>query len=140
MFEKSPGREVFREPNLEVERGEFRRVASTFGIDDSVLLYQAEHEGSMVKLTDAIWSQLSNTDSYQIAADGHEAASEIAATYSRDYHAIAEQMYVEPIDAPIIMKYGDTYHLVSGNTRLMAARAYGVTPNVWLFEVANNAE
>lgn len=138
MFEKSPSREVFRKPNLETEHGEFVRVGSAFGIDDSVLMYQAEHDGSIIKLTDDIWSQVSNTDSYHIAVDGHDQADEIALQYGRNYHAVAEQMYTEPIDAPIIMKCGDIYHLVSGNTRLMAARAYGVTPNVWMFEVAEN--
>ena len=138
MSEKSPGREVFRKPNLETERGEFVRVGSAFGIDDSVLMYQAEHEGSMIKLTDDMWSQVRNTESYHVAVDGHDEAAEIALRHSRNYHAVAEQMYTEPIDAPIIMKYGDIYHLVSGNTRLMAARAYGVTPNVWMFEVEEN--
>lgn len=135
MFEKPIVREVFREPNFESERGEFARVAQTFGIDDSVLVYQAEKQGRMVTLTDDMWSQLGNTDSYRIAADGHDDAAEFAAMNNRDYRAVAEAMYVAPIDAPIIMKFGDTYHVVSGNTRLMAARAYGVMPNVWLFEV-----
>lgn len=40
-----------------------------------------------------------------------------------------------PLDAPIIMKRGDQTHLVSGNTRLMVARAMGIRPQVWVFEV-----
>ena len=138
-FEKVPTRDVFRQPNLEAERGEFVRVGCKFGIDDSVLMYQAEQQGSMIKLTNDIWSQLDNTDSYRITVDDHEAAASFATMNQRDYHKVAEQMYVEAVDAPIIMKYGVMYHLVSGNTRLMAARAYGVTPNVWMFEVEDHA-
>ena len=39
------------------------------------------------------------------------------------------------LDAPIVMKIGDLYHLVAGNTRRMVAKAAGVTPRVLLFSV-----
>lgn len=140
MFEKPSTREVFKKPDIQAEKGEFERVGQLFGIDDSVLMYLAQAEGSMVPLTDDLWSTLSNSDSFDIPVEGHDVAERLAQSNGRDYHAVADRMYAglvsgEALDAPIIMKHGNQYHVVSGNTRLMAARAYGVTPPVWLFEV-----
>lgn len=39
------------------------------------------------------------------------------------------------LDAPSITKFGDRFHLVSGNTRLMVSRAQGVCPKVLVFEM-----
>ncbi len=142
MFEKPASREVFCKPDIQAEKGEFERVGQLFGIDDSALLFLAQ-DGNLQPLDEDTWSQLGNTDSYSIPQDGHDIAEEHAAAAGKDYRSVAEAMYAgvasgEPIDAPIIMKFGNQYHLVSGNTRLMAARAYGAAPQVWVFEVADN--
>ena len=135
---------VFSKPDLYAEKGEFERVANTFNIDSSVLLWAAE-QGKMVTLNEDIWSVLQNSDSFSLHKDDHEAAQTLANFAERNYHEVAEALYAgvaaeKPISAPIVMKYDDDqYHLVSGNTRLMVARAYGVTPKVWLFEVDSNA-
>ncbi len=140
MVERAPKKDIFKKPSLVAEKGEFLRVAQAFGIEDSVLFYSAENEGKIVTLDDDTWSMLENSDSYHIPKDGHEIAAALAEESGRDYHVVADAIYGgvmvgEPLDAPIVMKIGERYHLVSGNTRLMAARAYGVTPNVLLFEV-----
>jgi hypothetical protein len=36
---------------------------------------------------------------------------------------------------PMILKFGDRYHLVAGNTRLCTAAAMGMTPKVLIAEV-----
>ena len=36
---------------------------------------------------------------------------------------------------PMILKFGDRYHLVAGNTRLCTAAALGMTPKVLIAEV-----
>lgn len=140
MFEQLPSRDIFKKPTLQNEIGELRRAAQHFGIDDSVLMYLAETEGRLIPLSQEIWSQLDNTDSFNVKSDDHDTAATYASMNGRDYHQIADSIYAsgigaEKLDAPIIMKYGDQYHLVAGNTRLMACRAYGVTPNVYLFTV-----
>lgn len=140
MFEKPMMRELFRKPNIQSEVGEFKRTGLKFNIDDSVLMYQAENNGILIPLTDDLWRSLDNTNSYQIKRGDHEAASELATSVGRDYKAVSEEMYVQPVDAPIIIKFGNKLYLIAGNTRLMASRAYGVTPNVWLFEVDDNEE
>lgn len=142
QIDKGNPKEVFSKPDIYSEKGEFERVARTFNIDSSILLWAAQ-QGSLAPLTEDIWLTLENTDSYNIEIDGHEVAGQYAEEVGRNYTEVAEAMYAgvaknEPIDAPIVMKIDETYHLVSGNTRLMAARAYGVMPKVWMFEIDSN--
>jgi hypothetical protein len=143
-FSRENPKEVFSKPDIFSEKGEFERVADTFNIDSSVLLWSAQ-QGSMTQLTEDIWSTLQNTDSYSVEKDDHDTAHQHAESVGRNYRVVAEAIYAgvannEPIHAPIVMKIGNAYHLVSGNTRLMAARAYGVAPKVWLFEVEPTVE
>jgi hypothetical protein len=140
MVERAPIKEIFSAPNIRAEKEGFTRVARQCDIDESVLLYTAEYEGKMVTLTDEVWGQLEDTNSYTIDPNEHDVAAEHALADGKDYHAVADAMYAglmagKPIDAPIIMKQGEMYYLISGNSRLMAARAYGVMPPVWMFEV-----
>lgn len=55
---------------------------------------------------------------------------------SRDWMKLRDAISARrPLNAPIIMQLSERYHLVSGNTRLMVARAAGITPTVLLFTV-----
>ena len=132
-------KEVFSLPNIFSKKSEFERVADIFNIDSSVLMWAAD-QGNMVPLTESVWSALQNTNSYTLNKGDHDLAQNHAELAGRDYHEVAEAMHAgvagnNPISAPIIMKYGNIHHLVSGNTQLMAARCYGVDPKVWMFEV-----
>ncbi|MFT5849903.1 MAG: ParB-like chromosome segregation protein Spo0J, partial [Patiriisocius sp.] len=54
----------------------------------------------------------------------------------RDWELLRDRLQSgQATDAPIVMKFGDRYHLVAGNTRLMAAKALGVRPQILLFEI-----
>lgn len=65
--------------------------------------------------------------------------ADYAGQVGRDWQSIKSGVERgQAYDAPIVMKYRDTYHLVSGNTRLMVAKALGRKPQVWLFEVYDN--
>ena len=130
-------KERFRYPDIKIERGEFERVGDTFNVDTDALMFIAEEEGRLAPLNEDVWSVLDNTDSNQLKKgdwDSVKACSEAQARI-RDWEKFKrlEENGV-PVDAPIIMKFGDTYHLVAGNTRLMVARALGTTPKVLLFE------
>ena len=125
----------FKWPDIEAEWGEFDRVAKRFEIDESVLMFQARN-GELVDLDEDMWSNLENTDSNRFLPGGLEAAHRFAAEVGRDSHNLLHKIEAgEALDAPIIMQIGDIYHLVAGNTRLMVARAKGVTPKVLLFSV-----
>lgn len=130
-------KEFFKYPDIEAERGEFERVAHTFNVDEDTLMFLAKEEGRLTPLNNGVWNILENTDSTQIGKgdwDDVKACSE-AHTPVRDWEKLKtslEQKKQE--DAPIIIKVEDTYHLVSGNTRLMVSRALGITPQVLIFE------
>ena len=125
----------FLYPDLEAERGEFERVAETFSIDDSVLMFQAQ-SGELVDLDDAIWRQLDNTDSNRFDVGDWDTAVRFATEANRDYLDLKDKLERNvKLDAPIIMQHNTKYHLVSGNTRLMVSKALGITPKVLLFEV-----
>jgi len=126
---------VFKEPNIANEEGEFERVASTFNIDSSVLMFQAQL-GNLVELSDEVWSMLENTDSNRYEEGGWGKVEEYATALNRDWHYLRDKLSKGAVlDAPIIMKFGSRFHLVSGNTRLMVARAMGIAPTVFIFDV-----
>lgn len=133
-------KEQFKFPNIEAERGEFERVAEKFGVECDTLMFLAEEEGRLVTLGDEVWVGLfglDNTSSKSIGF-GDWVGVEHALRedgVERNWKELREKMKNgEVLDAPIIMKIGGLYHLVSGNTRLMVARALGMTPKVLIFE------
>jgi hypothetical protein len=130
--------EYFKYPNIEKEEGEFDRVAVEFGIETSVLTFQA-HNGELVQLTEDILNRLENTDANTFEVGDWDAVHDHSnpdGVHKRDWESLKVKMDKgEVLDAPIIMKFGDRYHLVSGNTRLMVSRAKGVYPKVLIFEV-----
>jgi len=85
---------------------------------------------------------LDNTDSFDITPEGWEKVAENidytnqetgAKRSWQDLKQKTEQG--QELDAPIVLKYQDELHLVSGNTRLMVARALGKTPKVLFVEM-----
>ncbi len=135
MFENDPVTVHFKEPDIFKEKGELERVAEKYEIDSSVLIYQAQ-QGKMRMLSESVWSTLDNTDSYDIEAGDWGTVEHNAFQVGRDWQSVKTALETGVLlDAPIIMKQGDKTHLVSGNTRLMVARAMGIRPVVWVFEV-----
>lgn len=120
-------------PNIEREAGEFERVAKSFGLETSTLMSQAT-KGELVDLDDETWQRLENTDSNQLEAGDWKKVEEYSAHVNRDWAGLRDKIISgEAIDAPIIMKFGERYHLVSGNTRLMITKAIGIKPHVLIF-------
>lgn len=142
MFENDHRTHHFNQPDIFREKGELERVAKKFGIDSSVLLYQAQ-QGNMRTLNETDWCTLDNTDSYYIESGDWETVASHAQEQEivRDWESIKTALETgTQLDAPIIMKIGDQTHLVSGNTRLMVSRALGIKPQVWVFEVDAGGE
>lgn len=125
-------------PFPENEIGEIERVAQTFGQKSEN--FQADFlkvakSTEPVPLSEDIWAQLENTDSYDIqkgdwkTVDYH--AVEGNPESPRDWKSIKEEMETKsPIIFPMIVQVDGKFHLVSGNTRLMVARALGIIPKV----------
>lgn len=133
-------------PNIDKERGEIGRVAQKYNPDDPETfarqLYEKARESMLVGLTENMWSTLDNTDSFDIPPKGWETVAEhidytnqqTGAT--RSWQDLKQKMEQgQELDAPIVLKYQDKLHLVSGNTRLMVARALEKTPKILLVEM-----
>lgn len=126
---------AFRIPDVHAEHGELERVAREFGVEVSVLEFSAGR-GSLQPLHEEQWAQLENTDSFTIAAGDWEQVAELSGQVGRDWETLRERLENnQSLDAPMVLRQGERLHLVSGNTRLMAARAAGIMPQVWLFDI-----
>ncbi len=135
---ENSSKEYFKYPDILKEEGEFGRVAEEFGIDTSALMFQARN-GELVQLTDDLLSRLENTEANTFDVGDWDAVhhnSNPNGIFKRDWKTLKDKIDRGVVlDTPIIMKFGDRFHLVSGNTRLMVARAKGIYPKVLVFEI-----
>lgn len=126
----------FKYPILEDERGEFERVSKELHIPLQDLLDAAEY-GTMIELDESIWLQLENTDSNDIQKGDWDKVDTLCKQKEREWREYKQDLEAgKSISAPTIVKFGERYHKVAGDTRLMVCRAMGITPRVLLFEVA----
>jgi cytidyltransferase-like protein len=111
------------------EESEIERTAEVFNIPLEDLKY-AFTAGSMVILSDDIWSKLENSDSYGVTS--LDDAIKLAKQYGKNWKSILIAIKNGTImDPPMVLNYDKTrYYLVGGNTRLMFYKALGVTPKV----------
>jgi hypothetical protein len=122
--------ELFLEENTVVsdEMGELERTAKDENISLSYIV-DAFEDAELVPLNDAVWSQLENTDSYDIVGPNQAAA--YAEDYGKDWKPIVKAIKNgEELPPPLVLNIDDRYILVGGNTRLMFYKALGVTPKV----------
>ena len=124
-------------PDIIVEMGEIERVAKRFGKtfqeQKSIIIEisQGVNRVELVDLTEDLWKSLENTDSSGVSIGDYVRVHALAEKYNKDDKRLINQMNLgTDMQAPIITQYGNTLHLVSGNTRLMLARAAGQTPKV----------
>lgn len=133
-------------PNIERELGEIERVAHTYNPQDPEAFIRRFHEvarhSELSDLTEEAWSSLGNTDSFDIPRNGWAQITEqIDHTNketgaNRNWAELRQKMEQgQELDAPIVLKHSSETHLVSGNTRLMVARALGKTPKILIVEV-----
>ncbi len=133
--EKKIFNETFIFPSIEKERGEIERVAhlfSTANTDEFVSKFIEVAQVSELKpISEEEWLKLENTDSIDISNGDWEGVRKNAESVKRDWETLKTKIESgENLDAPIILKIGETLHLVSGNTRLMISRALGIVPKI----------
>ncbi len=120
-------------PDVSHEIGEIERTSKTLGIPIDKIKIAIE-KAEIVNLDDQVWSLLENTDSCDVQS--LEDVARLADQVSRDYKAIAEAYLAgKPMQSPIVIRHGNTFHLISGNTRLMVARALNIAPKVLICEI-----
>jgi len=82
-------------------------------------------------LTDRIWSKLENTESNEIKKGEMDKVEELAKKYNKTSpKTLSTSLKNGDYRPPIILKFGNRYHLVAGNTRLCTAAALGINPKV----------
>jgi hypothetical protein len=89
-----------------------------------------------VTLDKSIWSKLENTESNQIKKGEMNKVVELAKKYNKSSPLkLKKAIQSGKYGRPLILKFGDRYHLVAGNTRLCTAAAMGVQPKVFIGEL-----
>jgi hypothetical protein len=89
-----------------------------------------------VDLTKDIWSKLENTESNEIKKGEIKKVIALALKYNKTSPLKLKKSLIDgDYNPPIILKFGDRYHLVAGNTRLSTAAALGMTPKVLIGEI-----
>jgi hypothetical protein len=88
------------------------------------------------KLTKSIWSKLENTESNEIDKGDMKSVEKIAKKYNKtNPNKLKKILESGDYNPPMIIQFGNRYHLVAGNTRLCTAAAIGITPNVLIVKI-----
>lgn len=96
----------------------------------------AFNKAKEVSFTPELWSKLENTESTEIKKGEWKKAEEVAKKYDKTPPSVLKKSLLKgDYGRPMILKFGDRYHLVAGNTRLCTAAAMGMTPKVLIAEV-----
>ena len=83
-----------------------------------------------------VWLKLENTESNQVKKGEMKKVAAIAKKYNKTSPLeLKKALLNNEYNPPLILKFGDRYHLVAGNTRLCTAAALGVKPRVIIAEI-----
>ena len=133
-------------PDLEGEMDELQRVVQDLSRDENFdisveQLIKAFNNAKEETLTNDIWGKLENTESNEIQKGDTNAVMKIAKMYNKTSPKVLSRAIIKgEYKRPLIIKFGDRYHLVAGNTRLCTAAAIGVSPKVFIARVENMNE
>jgi hypothetical protein len=131
-------------PDIEGEMDEFQRISQDLRreekIDISVEELVRSFDGLKEQtLTDDVWPKLENTESNEIEKGDIEAVNDIAKMYNKtNPNKLIKAIKSGDYHRPLILKMGDRYILIAGNTRLCTAAAMGVNPKVFIGEIGED--
>jgi hypothetical protein len=132
-----------KRPDIEGEMDELQRAVQDLSRDEDVdisveQLVKAFNNSNEETLTNDIWGKLENTESNEIQKGDTNAVMKIAKMYNKTSPKIlAKAIMNGEYNRPLILKLGDRYILVAGNTRLSTAAAIGVSPKVFIAKIEN---
>lgn len=133
-------------PNIEGEMDEFQRISQDLRrnekIDISVEELVRAFEGLKEQtLTNDIWEKLENTESNEIVKDDWKAVYGVAKMYKKTNPEVLKKSFQKgDYKRPLILKMGDRYILIAGNTRLCTAAAMGINPKVFIGEIGEEVD
>lgn len=115
----------------EIERAS-QDLSRNEGINVSVdQLLDVFEKSSEVTIPQKVWDKLENTECNQIKKGEMKKVIELAKKYNKQNPKELKAALIKgDYRKPLIIKFGDRYHLVAGNTRLCTAAAMGMKPKV----------
>jgi hypothetical protein len=131
-------------PDIEGEMDEFQRISQDLRRDEKIDISVKELVRSFdglkeQTLTDDVWPKLENTESNEIEKGDIEAVNDIAKMYNKtNPKKLIKAIKSGEYERPLILKMGDRYILIAGNTRLCTAAAMGVNPKVFIGEIGED--
>jgi hypothetical protein len=139
MFESLEGEE--KKEYFQDEMDEIERAAQDLSRDDKYETSVKEilnvfKKSKETKLDDKVWKKLENTESNEIEKGDMRKVVKLAKKYNKSSPLkLKDAIMSGDYRPPLILKFGDRYHLVAGNTRLCTAAAMGVNPKVIIGEL-----
>jgi len=139
MFESLQGedkKEYFQDEMDEIERAA-QDLSRDNKFETSVKdILKVFNKAKETKLDDKVWKKLENTESNQIKKGEMDKVIDLAKKYNKSSPLkLKDSILSGQYRPPLILKFGDRYHLVAGNTRLCTAAAMGETPKVIIGEL-----
>lgn len=133
-------------PDINGEMDELQRLSQDLMRDENIdisvdEIIKAFENSNEETLTNDVWEKLENTESNQIEKNDWESVMNVAKTYKKtNPKKLKKVIESGEYNRPLILKLGDRYILVAGNTRLCTAAAMGVNPNVFIGDVSDNID
>jgi len=112
-------------------------LSRNYGVDTSVKdIARAFRNGVEIEIPFEVWSKLENTHSNKIKVGEMDKVRQIAKEFNKTNPSkLSKALMGGDYHRPMILKFGDRYYLVAGNTRLSTAAALGMTPMVLIGEI-----
>ena len=112
-------------------------LSRNYGVDTSVKdIVKAFRNGVEIEIPYEVWCKLENTHSNEIKVGEMDKVRKIAKEFNKTNPTkLAKALLGGDYHRPMILKFGDRYYLVAGNTRLSTAAALGMTPMVLIGEI-----
>ncbi len=134
------GKKLGKMDTIDDEIEEIERTVedlSREGIETTVEdIVNAFRNGVEVEIPYDVWSKLENTHSNRIKVGEMDKVRKIAKEFNKTNPTkLSKALLGGDYHRPMILKFGERYYLVAGNTRLSTAAALGMTPIVLIGEI-----
>lgn len=134
MFESLQGED--KKEYFQDEMDEIERAAQDLSRDNKIETSVKEilnvfKKAKETKLDDKVWKKLENTESNEIKKGDMDKVIYLAKKYNKSSPLKLKDVLLSgEYRPPLILKFGNRYHLVAGNTRLCTSAALGLNPKV----------
>ena len=130
-----------KKESIEDEIDELQRASQDLSRDEGIevsveKLAKLFQDADEVILSDDVWKKLENTESNEIMKGEMKKVEDLAKKYNKTPPSVLKKALLKnEYKRPLIIKFGDRYHLVAGNTRLSTAAALGFRPDVLIANI-----